>query len=497
MVDLVAHVAREARRLPASALVAPIVVAVSGGADSIALLHALAAWARRESIQLHAAHVDHGLRDPASRARDRAAVEELCAAIGVQLSAVRVHLPRGDFPGVSGGENGARAARYRALAEIAARDGARTIALAHHADDQAETVLLHLLRGTGAAGLRGIWPLRTATVALAGSGEPLLLWRPLLGVRRADVEAYRARHQLSYSEDASNDDDRFTRNRLRHTVVPRLEQAVRGAVASIGRAADITATEDDFLHQLTELAWARLATRHAGYTALRRATLREEHPALQRRLVRRAWQATAGDLTGLSLSHTEGVRLQVIGEVSGGRLDLPRGHQLVIDYDWAYLGRRDTLIAALQRAFPAPLVPAGWSSVLDRADATTIALPDGRYTITLESALPGERDADDRGITVPGGPDLTLQLRTRRPGDIVRVPSGHHRLFQDWCTDHHVSSYVRDKLVLLAQDRLILWVAGVASYPPPPRPGADACRVLALWYDGQPLPAAGAGKHGR
>jgi tRNA(Ile)-lysidine synthase len=200
--NVVEAVLRECRSDTTLARQPRIVVAVSGGADSSALLHALTRAAPRLGLDLTAAHLDHGLRR-ASRG-DAKKVAALCEALGVPL------VSRRDTPS-DDGEDAARRLRYEFLEEVAAAAGAETIALGHTGDDQAETVLLHLVRG---AGLEGLAAMRL---------REGLRFRPLLGLWRVDTEAHCLRHHLDPVEDATNRSPRYARNRVRRQLIPLLE----------------------------------------------------------------------------------------------------------------------------------------------------------------------------------------------------------------------------------------------------------------------------------
>jgi tRNA(Ile)-lysidine synthase len=212
---------------------APVVVGCSGGADSLALL-ALAADAGLEPI---AVHVDHGLR-PGSE-REAQVVAGAAARLGARFDARRVHTDAG-----SNLEARARAARYDALESARAQHEATAVLVAHTADDQAETVLLNLLRGSGSPGLAGM-PARRGRVV-----------RPLLGVRRSDVRAECARRELVPVDDPSNDDVAFRRNWIRHEVLPLLERgAGRDLTPVLTRQAEVLREESDFLDALARAAW--------------------------------------------------------------------------------------------------------------------------------------------------------------------------------------------------------------------------------------------------
>jgi tRNA(Ile)-lysidine synthase len=211
----------------------PVVVGCSGGADSLALL-ALAVDAGLAPI---AVHVDHGLRPGSDREAD--VVADAAARLGAEFDAGRVTVPPG--PNL---EARARAARYDALEAARVEHGATAVLVAHTADDQAETVVLNLLRGSGSAGLAGM-PSRRGHVV-----------RPLLGARRADVRAECTRRELTPREDPSNNDLAFRRNWIRHEVLPLLERGTgRDLTPLLTRQADVFRAESDFLDALARAAW--------------------------------------------------------------------------------------------------------------------------------------------------------------------------------------------------------------------------------------------------
>ena len=190
-------------------------VAVSGGADSVALLRGLSALQEELSLELIAGHVDHGLR--AASSHDAAWVAAQCAELGVPLELRMADVPALVAARGGGIEETARRARYELLTQIAVESGCRFLAVGHVADDQAETILHHLLRGTGLNGLRGLPQVRDL-----GSGVRLI--RPLLQLRREEARLYLDEIGQEFREDASNVDLSFTRNRIRRLLLPLLRE---------------------------------------------------------------------------------------------------------------------------------------------------------------------------------------------------------------------------------------------------------------------------------
>jgi tRNA(Ile)-lysidine synthase len=265
-------------------------VGFSGGGDSVGLALLLARTAPVTGIQAGLVHVDHRLR-PGSDA-ESAAAAGIAERIGLPFE-LKV-LPRGcaeRHPGV-GVEEAARRERFLALAQAAERWGAAAIALAHQLDDQAETVLLHLLRGAGVSGAAGISEWTQVEVPWWGPRDNtarLPVWRPLLGEHRADVRALASACGIDPIADPSNDDPRLDRNWVRAELLPLLESRWPGARRALARYATIAADEDSLLGLEAEAVWAR-ATR-GGELAV--DVVRELPPALARRIAHR-WLAEAG-----------------------------------------------------------------------------------------------------------------------------------------------------------------------------------------------------------
>lgn len=309
-----------------------LVVGVSGGADSLALLHALAALRKRLRITLHAATLDHGLRGPAG-ADDAAYVVALAARWNVPVTAGAVEAAALAAQWQMGVEEAARRARYAFLAEVARAHEAGRVAVAHHAGDQAETVLMHLLRGAGVTGLGGM----RAISPLPGAPE-LALLRPLLGVTRAQIDAYCVQHKIVPRTDVSNADPTYTRNWLRHTALPLLETRFPGAARALAHLAESAALDDALLDDLLAALLADART-SGDQVRLARARFRGAHPALQRRFVRWA----AGRMApGAELSHerTEAAVQVFLTGQRGQRVELPGSVWATVDGHWVLVTRR-------------------------------------------------------------------------------------------------------------------------------------------------------------
>ncbi len=281
-----------------------VLAALSGGADSVALLDALVSLSREGGFVVEAAHLDHGLRPDS--AADAAFCGALSAGLGVRLVSDRVDVAARARQQRHGIEAAARAARYEFLRRVKDEIGAVAIAVAHTRDDQAETFLMRLLRGSGSVGLAAM---------RVSSGD---LIRPLLAVSRHEVLKHLAARGLPHREDESNRDLRYTRNRVRHELIPYLERHFNPRVrASLARAAGLVAAESDLL---STRPGAGLEEQDGALPlgALRSLPLAERRIAVRRSI------AGAGGLRGVAEIHLERIlRLAARPDAKGHRVDLP------------------------------------------------------------------------------------------------------------------------------------------------------------------------------
>jgi tRNA(Ile)-lysidine synthase len=295
---------------------ATIVVGLSGGPDSVALLDALVQVARRRGFRVAAAHLDHGLREGSQQ--DAHFCAELCRQLGVPLRTGTADVRSQARTEAGGVEQAARRARYRFLRGVGRELGACAIAVAHTRDDQAETVLLRLLRGAGRTGLAGM-RLRSAGVI-----------RPLLAVSRQQVLAHLEARGLAWREDPSNADLGLTRNRVRHELLPYLEARFNPRLReTLARTGALLADEGELLAAVAADLYQGLARTEADGVSLDRDALARAPRALARLAVRRALDETGG-LRGVAAGHVERF-LDLIGSKTPAvrRLPLPGGRQAV------------------------------------------------------------------------------------------------------------------------------------------------------------------------
>lgn len=303
--------AQVVRTIQRHAMLAPgdsVLVGVSGGPDSMALAHLLHTLAARWGLRLGVAHLDHGLR-PEAAAQEAALVEALTRSLGMVCYKARIEA----LPARGSLEEQLRLRRYAFFKEIAAEHGYNKIALAHHADDNAEAVLMHLLRGSGIRGLAGIPPMRAPGIV-----------RPLIAARRAEILAYLERHAIAYANDPSNADLGFERNRIRHEVLPQLSETFNpNLIRVLNRTAMICWEEECWLeaHLKTAMEQA-IGALDDEHLDLRVPVLALWPRPMQRRILRMALRQWQGHLRRLGAEHIEAlIRLLVPGKA--GHLHLP------------------------------------------------------------------------------------------------------------------------------------------------------------------------------
>lgn len=412
-----------------------LVVALSGGLDSMALLHLLRFPLRDLDLPLVAVHVDHAMR-PGS-ARDAHWVRGVCRAWSVPC-----HHQRLDPPARS--EADARARRYAALRRVVAEVRADAVATAHHLDDQAETVVLRAVRGTGVRGLRGIAPRRGRIV------------RPLLPFRRAELEGYAEAVGLPHRVDPTNRDLSFARNRIRHVVLPALEAARPGTARTLARLADrARSAERSWELEAERLEDAVVVRSSPASVVLARPVLHSYHAALRARVVRRLLRryGSRPDRAG-----THAALEFISSGPSGGELHLPGGVRLERDFD------EIRIVRARQEERGDP--ERGDPEVGDRALTVTDPTPGagrarigGRWVEVVWGSAAAGPGFQRSALPDPAFP---LTIRGWRPGDRIRFHYGRKKL-KALFREHRLDRHAR-RAVPVVEDGSgrVVWVVGVA-----------------------------------
>ena len=425
------------KAIAAHGLVQPgdgVVVAVSGGADSVVLLHCLLRLRAEFSLGLHVAHLDHRMREGSER--DALFVQELAASWNVP--ATTESWVRKTRQGRSI-QAEARRARYRFLEGLASQVGAAKIAMGHHRDDQAETVLLHLLRGSGLRGLRGM---------LAVKENRLI--RPLLAVGREEIEGYAKAHQLSFVEDPSNRDLRYLRNRIRWHLLPLLQREYNPSIVkTLARMATFVAEDEAYLEGVACEASGPLLDLQEGRIYMKRSFLQHLAPAIRRRILERAIR-TVSPGAYVTAAHLAAVqRLIAPGGLSA--VTLPQHQWAWRSGDLLYMGSRQQAGQHLMRRtlqVPGETVLHEWGM---RLEATILSRS------MADSSTGGADQAvlDWKQVLAP------LEVRSWRPGDRLRpVGLRGSKKLQDLFIDAKIPREDRERIPVITDQKGILWVPG-------------------------------------
>lgn len=504
---VLAHLVEAQRRhnlFPPTPTSHPVVVAVSGGLDSVALFHILMQLAPEWKLDLHVAHIDHGLRP--SSAADAAFVRALAAQASapfhlVQLSGASL---RADPAGL---EAAARHARYRALCTIACNvtpaAQVPTLAVAHHAQDQAETLLLRLVQGSGLTGLAAMRPVTLLDDA-ALTSRPVRVVRPLLAVTRTELADYARRRTLVWCEDESNTDTSRSRNLIRHEVLPQLVQLNPQVVTTLARTAALLAEEADRLdaHDRQTLQ-ALTVVQDTGAqdtgaqdevrVLLDLAGLQRLSAGDLRGVLRMALRTFNVDLRAIGATQVMALAAQVMAASAGSA-----AHPLTAGLAWSIVTVDHRLCLALHRQGALPVAPdgpwldAGWRQQVGRAP---LPLP-GEYAVGAwrlrsqvidRGALPAawRRNPDRWRVYCDAAAVGAPLLTTPHPGDRIAPLGleGRHKRVGDLFTDARIAPALRPgwPVIVDGSTGALLWVCGVALAHTV-RITAQTERVLALTW---------------
>jgi len=438
---------RVLRSIRSQGLVPPagrLVVAVSGGQDSVCLLYLLVRMREQLGVELHVAHLDHRLRGVESRA-DARYVAGLARRLGIPATVEERDVRAYHAAANVTLEEAAREVRYAFLAEVVRKEGASRVTVGHTRDDHVETVLMHILRGTGTAGLRGLLPVSRWHTT---SGD-ITVVRPLLEVSRAETAEYCRRQRLRPRVDTSNFSLSPLRNRLRHHLLPVLREYNPRISGALVRIARIAGDDMAFLQQETDCHWNAVVRMERRAAVFDKQRLLELPPGLRRNLLRRALEEFLGSLMDVEARHIEEM-LAVLDAPAGRRISLPAGLFFTVEYD-RYLLSTD----------PAALCP--------------FPVLKGEHDLNVPGVteIPGWRveTAVDTGGQTRGG-DLAVSLdatvvsgritvRARRPGDRFQpLGMAEQKKLGEFMIDAHIPRSWRSRVPVVCSQGRIVWVVG-------------------------------------
>ena len=443
-----------------------VVAGVSGGPDSCALMRVLliAQIDTRFGFKVQPAHLIHDFRGQETY-DDADFVRRMwpdCVIEEVDVAAYQRE------NGVSSFEQAARDVRYEFLARVARQVGARLVAVGHTADDLAETVLLHVARGSGLHGLRGMseldpWPYPAESPDDHEHG--LKVWRPLIGLTRRHTIAYCKNYGIDYRDDSTNYMREFARNRVRLDIMPALKEQLNPRVVdALGRISRTAAAQVEYMEEQADLLWPQVAPgppADDGSLLLDRPLLAASHRALRHIILRRAWITVTGHEHRLTERHLSAMSDAAENPGSGKTIQLPRGIRFAVDARWATVNTPDQ---ADDCPYPEPVrefrLTLPWGPI-----AVAVTRRDG-WEVTAESVRLGPGTSLDTGN--PWSAYLSPQslgdgatVRTWRSGDRMQPlgMSGTRKL-QDIFTDARIPRHWRDRIPLVVTPQGIAWIVG-------------------------------------
>jgi tRNA(Ile)-lysidine synthase len=442
---VLAFIRKEGLLIPGQTLV----VAVSGGADSVCLLYMLAGLQNELDVHLHVAHLDHRLRGGQARA-DARYVAGLARRLGLPATIESRDVKAYRRERRLSLEEAAREVRYAFLAEVATAAGADRVAVGHTADDQVETILMHLIRGSGLGGLRGLRPLSRR----AGAGRGLTIVRPLLLLGREETAAYCQSRHLRPRTDISNLSPEPFRNRIRLQLLPELRKYNPRIDAALLRTARLAAADLDFIEAEVARRWREVAREERGLVVLDRAKLAALPPALQRRLLREAVSRWPGGLKDIEAGHIENL-LEALEKPAGKAIGLPGGLSFIVEHDRFLLaddGASSCPFPPLKGETPLN-VPGrsslpGWdirAEVVPRAAGEGLTAPSDSLTAVFDLAATGDK----------------LSVRSRRPGDLFQpLGLGAAKKLANFMIDARIPRAWRRCVPVVVSPGRIVWVVG-------------------------------------
>jgi tRNA(Ile)-lysidine synthase len=415
-----------------------VLLCVSGGPDSVALLYLIARLRGEYGLRLAVAHLIHGVRGEEAR-EDAHLVAEIAEKLAIPVHLKEVGLPRMKMKDGRGNiEAMGRKERYAFFGAVAEQYGFNKVATAHTGDDQAETLLMWLVRGSGRGGLSGMPPVRKLISPDSGKTASLLV-RPLIETSRQEIMVYLAEHGIESRTDRTNLDVRHLRNWIRHRLLPQLRERVDSKVSErLVRLAEILRDEDRVLDRI---AWSCLERVGRDRHLMREAFLQEDK-AIQRRVVRAWLDSSLGSLHGFTFDHVETIRNFVAQSPPNSRISLPGGWKLVRQYEAFRLLKRE----------PRKITPVRYSYSLPLEGE--VVIPEAGVKLQSlrcsYSSLPRPRDNREALFDSADVPDDALTVRNFRPGDQFRpLGMNGHKKVKDLFIEKKVPLPVRRTLPLV------------------------------------------------
>ncbi len=429
-----------------------VIAGVSGGADSVCLLFLLSELQEKLEFSLKALHVEHGIRGEASK-QDAEFVRSLCEKNGIPLRVI--HVQAADYAKEHHLtlEEAARILRYRAFEQACQEDQSDhvKIAVAHHKEDQAETVLFQMMRGSGIRGLGGMRSRRDRII------------RPLLACSKQDLYLYLKEKQLPYCTDESNEDNRFARNRIRNEILPAMKEIQPGCVAHIASAALELQEVEEYISKQTDPVYERLVKRDDEKTIVEISDFDAYEPVIQKAVINRTIGECIPGKKDVLRRHVEGI-LALCKKANDGELHLPkelrvqkRGNRLIFQY-------LESLETGESGTYPEGpwIIYTGESADLMKKDEVAL----GTERTLTKRLFPMQTGLDIPQDTYTKWFDYDrikngLQIRTREIGDFLCIDDAcHKKSLQDYFVNTKIPAAVRENVLLVTSGDHVVWIPG-------------------------------------
>lgn len=410
-----------------------IIIGFSGGGDSCALLYVLNEIKEAYDLKITAVHINHGYRS-AEALRDEKVCERICQELKIPIEIYRFHMESYAKERGITLEEGGRLFRYDTFYKVLKEKNAHKIAVAHHMDDNAETMLMRFMRGTGLKGLRGISPVRDQII------------RPLIDCTRAEIEAYLNENNVEFINDSSNYDDVFMRNNIRLNLLPLIKKTINpGIIRSLKRNAEIFSLEDDYISREAQKAFEGIVTAENSTLKIHKLLFSEIHSALRLRIGRLCIEQMQGSLKDFDHTHAELIANAADYE-TGKEFSLREGIIVQNSYEHIILYKKEE-----KRML---------NEILQ--DGCFIYLEDRNIYLSVSYFEPFDKENFINICTKVFDYDKikdSLSLRTRISGDRIFIANiGGNKKLKDYFIDCKVPRGERDKVPLLVSNGKVLWI---------------------------------------
>lgn len=437
-----------------------VIAGVSGGADSMCMLMTLLGLKQEFDLDIIVAHVNHGIRGEEAE-RDADFVRDFCADKGLTFELVNADIPKLAAETGTTAEEAGRNFRYSYFCELASKYNAKKIAVAHNSDDNAETVLFNIFRGSGLGGLKGILPIRSIS---GTDGKKYTLIRPVLSLSRAEIEEGLKEAGQDFCIDRTNNEDTYARNRLRNIILPMARDSINSNVyGHIGNLSRQAALVYDYIEQETEKSSScisRIFDEQGNKTgvSLNISVLEKLHQAIRQNLLRRAFEMVSGKLKDVEETHIEAIDALRLRQ-SGKRLSLPYDVTAFREYDRIILTKSgNTGFFVEKNSF--------FKGELLDITGEKGGCESGIYGITWEI-----RNRSELPLEIPKCQDIKwfdhekigdgLMVRTCREGDYMLIGREKHRKsLSRFMIDNKIPLHERERIPLLVVGSHVLWVVG-------------------------------------